>query len=153
MLGIIPQATAFDVSLLTGSWNRLDVVARAIQQAERTDYSVDIIVLNVDDFWGMALTKDSQGRYLFGDPSASNIPTLWGRPVAVTNSIGAGHFLVGASLTALIRDRMEAIVEVSENVNDDFIHNMVVLRCEERLCLQIMRPQSWIHGSMTTSPA
>jgi HK97 family phage major capsid protein len=152
LLGLIPQATVFDTSLLTGSYNRLDIIARAIQQAERTDYAVDTIVLNTDDFWGMALTKDKNDRYIFGDPSASNIPTLWGRPVAVTNSMGSGHFLVGASLTALIRDRMDAIVEVSENVNDDFIHNMVVLRCEERLCLQVMRPAAWVYGNMTTSP-
>lgn len=49
---------------------------RAIQQTERTDYSVDIIVLSTDDFWSMALTKSDFGEYLFGDPSAANIPRL-----------------------------------------------------------------------------
>jgi HK97 family phage major capsid protein len=151
--GLIGQATDFDTSLLPSSYNRLDVIATAIRQAERSDYGVDVIVLNVDDFWLMALTKTSQGEYIFGDPSAATIPRLWGRPVAVTNSISSGTFLVGSSMTALIRDRMEAIVEVSENVGDDFLSNMIVLRCEERLALQVMRPAAWIYGSMTTSPA
>jgi len=153
--GLITQATPFNTALLSASagYNRLDVIARAIQQAEQSDYAVDVIVLNTDDFWGMALTKDSQGRYLFGDPSAATIPRLWGRPVAVTNSIATGTFLVGSSATALIRDRMEAIIEISDSHADYFVKNMLAIRAEERLCLQVMRPAAWIYGSMTTSPA
>jgi HK97 family phage major capsid protein len=153
LLGLIPQATNFDTSLLPSTYNRLDVIATAIRQAERSDYAVDTIVLHTDDFWGLALTKSSQGEYLFGDPSAATIPRLWGRPIAVTNSISSGTFLVGSSMTALIRDRQDVIVEVSENVGDDFLSNMICLRCEERLALQVMRPAAWIYGSMTTSPA
>jgi HK97 family phage major capsid protein len=43
--GLITQATAFNTALLNGTagWNRLDVIARAIQQAERADYAVDCI--------------------------------------------------------------------------------------------------------------
>lgn len=151
--GLIPQATAFDTSLLGSSYNRLDVIARAIQQAERTDYAVDMIVLHTDDFWDMALTKDGFGQYLFGTPGAANIPQLWGRPIAVTNSIASGTFLVGSSATALIRDRQEAIIEVSDSHDDFFVKNMLAIRCEERLCLQVMRPAAWITGSMATSPA
>jgi HK97 family phage major capsid protein len=152
--GLVTQATAFNTALLnaTAGYNRLDIIARAIQQAERADYSVDTIVLHTDDFWSMALTKSSWGTYLFGDPSASTVPRLWGRSIAVTNSLTSGSFLVGSSQTAVIRDRLEAIVDISENVNDDFIHNLVTLRCEERLALQVTRPASWITGSFTTSP-
>jgi hypothetical protein len=32
--GLTTQATAFNASLLGSVWNRLDVIARAIQQAE-----------------------------------------------------------------------------------------------------------------------
>jgi HK97 family phage major capsid protein len=151
--GLVTQATAFDTSLLPSSYNRMDVIATAIRQAERTDFAVDAIVLNTDDFWLAALTKDSQGRYLFGDPSAATIPRLWGRPVAVTNSLASGTFLVGSSATALIRDRQEAIIEISDSHSDFFVKNMLAIRAEERLTLQVMRPAAWITGSMETSPA
>jgi HK97 family phage major capsid protein len=154
--GLIPQATAFNTALLSASngWNRLDVIARAIQQAEMSDYAVDTIVLNTADFWSMALTKDGQGRYLFGDPAQATIPRLWGRPIAVTNSMTSGTFLVGSSATALIRDRQEAIIEVSDSHASYFTQNMLAIRCEERLCLQVMRPEAWIYSSsFTTSPA
>jgi HK97 family phage major capsid protein len=152
--GLIPAATAFSTSLLgSGSWNRLDIIARAIQQAERSDYGVDSIVLHTDDFWSMALTKSTQGEYLFGEPGATTVPTLWGRPVAVTNSIASGTFLVGSSQTALIRDRMEATIDISGNYNDDFVKNMLVILCEARLALQITKPGAWITGSFSTSPA
>lgn len=109
-------------------------------------------MLHTDDFWSIALTKDSHGRYLFGDPGAANVPRLWGRPITVKNSIATGTFLVGSSQTAPIRDRMDAIVEVPENVGTDFPSNMVVLRCEERLALQVTKPAAWIWGSFSVSP-
>lgn len=67
--------------------------------------------------------------------------------------MASGMFLVGSSQTALIRDRLDAIVEISESVGTDFLNNMVVLRAEERCCLQVMRPGAWIAGSFSTSPA
>lgn len=151
--GLIPQATAFDTSLLGVYWNRLDVIARAIQQSEASDYAVDTIVLHTNDFWALALTKDNEGRYLFGDPGAATQPRLWGRNVAVTNNITSGTFLVGSSATALIRDRQDAIVEISSEHADYWTRNMLAIRCEERLTLQVMRPGAWIYGSFSTSPA
>jgi hypothetical protein len=47
---------------------------------------------------------------------------------------------------------MDAIVDVSENVGTDFLSNLIVLRCEERLALQVTKPAAWITGSFTTSP-
>jgi hypothetical protein len=67
--------------------------------------------------------------------------------------MASGFFLVGSSQTALIRDRMDVIVEVSENVDKDFLSNLIVLRCEERLALQVTKPGAWITGTFTTSPA
>ena len=48
---------------------------------------------------------------------------------------------------------MEAIVEISDSHADYFTRNMLAIRAEERLCLQVMRPAAWIYGSMPTSPA
>jgi len=67
-----------------------------------------------------------------------------GRPVAVTNSIASGTFLVGSSATALIRDRMEAVVEISDSHPDYFIKNMLAIRAVERLTLQVMCRAAWI---------
>jgi len=58
----------------------MDILAWAFNQAESSDYQSDMVVLNPTDFWSMAITKDSQGRYLFSDPSATTIPRAWGRP-------------------------------------------------------------------------
>ena len=154
LLGLIPQATAFNSSLLpTGPFQQIDVIAAAIRQSERTDYAVDVIVLSVDDFWKIAGIKNSLGDYIFGNPSSSTVPMLWGRPVAVTNSITSGSFLIGASSTALIRDRLEAVIEISDSHADFFTANMLAIRCEERLALQVMRPAAWIYGHFSTSPA
>ena len=47
---------------------------------------------------------------------------------------------------------MGAIFEVSSEHSDCFTKNMLVIRCEERLCLQVMRPAAWIYGTFTCSP-
>jgi HK97 family phage major capsid protein len=153
--GLVPQSTAFDVTLLSASagWTRLDVIARAIQQAERSNYAADVIVLHVDDFWGLALTKDGFGTYVLGDPGVTTIPRLWGRPIAITNTLNSGTFLVGSSATALIRDRLEAIIEISDSHADYFTRNLLAIRAEERIALQVTHPGAWIYGSFTTSPA
>jgi HK97 family phage major capsid protein len=155
--GLVTQSTAFDVSNLPGpayGWTRIDNIAAALKQAEKNDYSPDIVVLNSADFWAIAQTKDSFGRYILANPSSTpTVPTIWGKVVIVTNSMVAGTFLVGSTETALIRDRLEAIVEVSDSHDQNFVKNLLTIRCESRLTLQIYRPGAWVYGSFTTSPA
>ena len=154
MNGIVTQATPFDDSLLgLGSWSYLDAIARAIQQCEQADFPCDGIILNTADFWSLALTKDSQGRFLFGDPSEATEPRLWGRRVAVSNNMTEGSFLVGAfQLAATLYERSDVLVELSTSHEDYFSRNLVAIRAEGRSCVAVMRPEAFVYGSLSTSP-
>jgi HK97 family phage major capsid protein len=156
--GLIPQATAFSTSLLTASagYQRLDLIATAIGQiASAAETDPTFVVLNTTDWWKLRLTKDSQGRYILGDPQggATN-PQIWGLNLVPSNSIAAGTFLVGSGSPAAaeIRDRMDTVVEVSTEHSDYFVRNMVAIRCEKRVALIVKRPASFITGTFTTSP-
>ncbi len=155
--GLITQATAYDTSLdgpASAGWNKADKLARAIQQLEVANQTTcDWFVLNPADFWDIALTKDSQKNYLIGNAYNTMAPTLWGRPVVVSNNITATHFLAGNSVKAQIRDREGVNIEISTEHSDYFIKNMVAIRCEGRLALVVRRPASYIYGTFDTSPA
>jgi HK97 family phage major capsid protein len=156
--GLIPQATAFDTSLLSAAagWNRIDVIGRAIQQLTTAkEIPPTFAVMHPRDWWAIRLTKDSFGRYLIGDPQTTANANLFDLQVIPTTSIAAGSFLVGSGnpAAAEIRDRMELQFEVSTEHQDYFVRNLVACRAEKRLALIVKRAASFVTGTFTTSPA
>jgi HK97 family phage major capsid protein len=156
--GLITQATAFNTALLVAAdgWNRIDIIGRAIQQITAAKELVPtFVILHPNDWWSIRLTKDSQGRYIFGDPQAplSN-PNIFGLTVVSTTSITSGTFLIGSGNPAAseIRDRMAMDIQISTEHSDYFTRNMVAIRAEKRLALVVYRPASYIKGTFTTSP-
>jgi HK97 family phage major capsid protein len=67
--------------------------------------------------------------------------SLWGTRVIVTPAIAQGTALVGAFTTsAQLWRRTGLTVEMSNSNNDDFEKNMVTVRVEERVALEVARP-------------
>jgi HK97 family phage major capsid protein len=156
--GLLPQATAFQTSLLSAAsgWNKIDIVGRAVQQLlTAKEIPPTFVVMHSNDWMGIRLTKDSYGRYILGDPQTNVTPSLFGLTVIPTTSISAGTFLVGSgnAAAAEIRDRMELQFEVSTEHQDYFVKNLVACRAEKRLCLVTKRPASFVTGTFNTSPA
>jgi HK97 family phage major capsid protein len=148
LLGLIPQATPFDTALLKADDQQVDVLRRAILQVRIAEFAASGIVLNPTDWADIETLKDSNGRYLFGDPGNSLQPNMWRLPVVDTNAMPAGHFMVGAfNLSAQVFDREDANVQVSTEDADNFTKNLVTIRAEERLALAVFRPQSFIYGA------
>jgi HK97 family phage major capsid protein len=156
--GLLPQAAAFNVGLLPSGahgWTKLDVVATAIQQINASkEIDPTFVVLNTNDWWSIALTKDSLGRYILGDPQSLTTPRIFGLDVVPTTSIAQGTFLVGSGspVAAEIRDRQEMQVEISTEHADYFTRNLVAVRAEKRLALVTKRPASFVSGTFSTSP-
>jgi hypothetical protein len=156
--GLIPQAAAFNSALLpsaTKGWTKIDVIATAIRQINAAkEIDPTFVILNTNDWWDIALTKDSLGRYLLGDPQSLTTPRIFGLDVVPTTSIVAGTFLVGSGnpVAAEIRDRMEMTVEISTEHSDYFTRNLVAIRAEKRLALITKRSASFVTGTFTTSP-
>lgn len=145
--GIATQATAYDTNLNVQDDTKIDKLRHAILQARLAQYSVDGIVLNPADWHDIELSKDGDKRYIIGDPRGQIGPSLWGRPIVESDSMNSGDFLTGAFRSARLYDREEAIIETSDSHDKFFTHNMVAIRCEERLALVVPRPQAFIYGS------
>ena len=112
----------------------------------------DGVVLNPADYETARLAKDAHLQYFAGGPWQNEYgvggypmnPPLWGLPVVVTPAIAVGTALVGAFRTGAQVFYREGITLDMTNSNvDDFIKNLLTIRCEERLALAVYRPKAF----------
>ncbi|MCF5806177.1 MULTISPECIES: phage major capsid protein [Pseudomonas syringae group] len=154
--GLVPVANQYTSPAgwtVTGE-QRIDRLRLALLQAELAEFPSDGIVLNPTDWALIELIKDSQGRYLIGQPQEGTAARLWNRPVVSTQAMKQNDFLVGAfKLGAQIFDRMEVEVLISTENDKDFENNMVTLRAEERLAFAIYRTEAFVTGKLTAAAA
>ena len=145
--GIYTQASAMTDPGIIPLPQKLDVIRFAMLQASLAEYPASGVVLHPTDWAGIELTKDSQGRYIIGDPKADAPARVWGLPVVSTQAMLLGKFLVGAfKLGAQIFDREDARVELSTEDSDNFRKNLVTILAEERLALAVYRPTAFVKG-------
>lgn len=152
LLGLIPQATAFNDAYRRTGDTPIDTLRHAILQVRVAEYRATGIVLNPVDWEGIELQKDSTGQYIWVNVTQGGVQVMWKLPVIDTNSMPQGEFLVGAmDMGAQVFDREDAAVEVSTEDGDNFTKNLVTIRAEERLALAVYRPESFVHGSFEES--
>lgn len=150
LLGLIPQATAFNNALRKAGDTKIDTIRRAILQVRVAEYAASGIVVNPIDWADIELTKDSTGQYIWVNVTVGGIPQLWRLPVLDTNAMPVDHFMVGAfNMAAQVFDREDANVQVSTEDQDNFVKNLVTIRAEERLGMVVFRPEAIIYGAFT----
>jgi HK97 family phage major capsid protein len=127
--------------------NRFDLIGKILGDSQANDFSADMIMLNPADWWTMRLGKDSQGRYLLGDPGLAIAPGLFGKPVTVSNAIPAGNVLVLSLADAGTFHRRDEIeLAMSEHDTDNFQRNLITLRAERRCAMAVERPAAVRYG-------
>lgn len=149
LLGLYPQATAYaaPAGISIAAPNKIDKLRLALLQASLGLYPADGIVIHETDWADIELTKDANGRYIFGNPTGVAGPVLWGKRVAPTQSMAVGTFLVGAfKVAATLYDRLLPEVLISSENANDFELNLLTMRCEERVALAVKRPTALIKG-------
>lgn len=146
--GLVNQAT--DYNRGSSQDTILDTLLKASLQVSLAYYEATAYVLNPIDWTSIQLLKDSEGRYLFSDPHAMEMPRVWGKPVVPTDVMTAGRFLTGAfPLCAQVWDREDATVRVSESHDNFFVRNMVAILAEERVALEVYRPTALVEGALS----
>lgn len=149
LLGLMPQATPYaaPAGITNADPDQIDKLRFALLQASLGLYPADAMVLHQVDWANIETTKDTQGRYIFANPTASAGPTLWAKPVVPTQSMAVGSFLVGAfKVAATLYDRLTPEVLISSENANDFELNLLTMRCEERIALAVKRPAALIKG-------
>lgn len=142
------QTTAFATSAADTIFSAMTGIQTA------TGYTADAIVLNPADYQTMRLAKDSNGQYMgggyftgaYGNGAVAIKPGIWGMNTVTSPNIEKGTALVGAFKAAgsvVTKSGSGLRVEVSNSNEDDFTHNLVTVRIEERMALAVRVPAAF----------
>jgi HK97 family phage major capsid protein len=144
--GIVPQASAYAAPTGFSGGTSIDQIRYMALQAVLAEYPATGIIMNPTDWAWIETLKDTEGRYIIGNPQGSIAPTLWGLPIVQTPAMQADKVLVGAfDMGAQVFDQWQSRIETGFQ-NDDFVKNKVTILAEERLALAVYRPEAFIFG-------
>lgn len=106
-------------------------------------------VFNPTDAETLDLAKDAEGRYYRGGPFYGGPNTLWGIPWTESESQAAGLGLLADFKKAVVWDREQTTVTMSDSHADFFIRNLVAILAEERLAFGVTRPKAFVQVDLT----
>lgn len=134
--------------------SKADAVRRAATLAFLAYYEPSGVVLHPNDWEDIELNKDSNGQYLMAVSIQQGATArLWRMPVVDTPAITEGTALVGAfGSGAQIYDRETANIRISEQHEDFFVRNAIVVLAEQRMALAVKRPESFVAVDFDSAP-
>jgi HK97 family phage major capsid protein len=145
--GLVVNAAVFS----GGATNQTipDTLRKAIMQVAVAEGVATGAVLNPIDAATLDLLKDTTGKYLSVVVYVNGMPSIWRVGIIETNSMPAGSFLVGDfALAATIRDRQQAFMTIGFEHSDYMARNLALVLLEQRIGLEIHRPNALVTGSL-----
>jgi len=95
------------------------------------------------------LAKDGESRYYYGGPQGMGPRTLWGVPVVESETQADTDVLVGDFSKAVLWDREQTTVTMTDSHADFFIRNMVAILGEERVAFALTRPKAIVKAALS----
>jgi HK97 family phage major capsid protein len=124
---------------------------RAATLAMISEYEPNGIVVHPTDWEDLELEVTGNGEYrLAVNVAIGGQKRVWGMNIVTTTAMNATEFLLGSfGLGATLYDREQVGVMVSTEDSDNFRRNAITIRAEERVALEVSRPESFISGTLT----
>lgn len=125
----------------------VDAVVDAIRVIRAERRRPNALVVHPNDWYstGFLLAKDANGNYLLGDPRAGidQLNTLWGLRVVVTEAMTENTALVGDFAQAVVADRQQSAIYMTDSHKDWFARNLLAVLAEERLGFGVLDPAAF----------
>lgn len=142
------QAQAWDTNILVTT-RKARTKVRTVGRDTPNAY-----LLHPTDWETIQLIRDESGgagtgSFLFGGPAGNQAQTLWGLPVVESEALTQGVGYVGNFRQAVLWDREQATIQVSDSHSDFFIRNMVAILAELRAAFGVLRPKSIVEIDLT----
>lgn len=144
--GIQTQAFATDIfTTIRKALTKAKTVGRVVPNG---------ILMNPSDTETVDLVRDNSGgagtgQFMGGGPFAQGaVKTLWGVPVVESEAIAAGSALVGDFRKAVLWDREQASVTMTDSHADFFTRNLVAILGEERVAFAVTRPTAFVEAAL-----
>jgi HK97 family phage major capsid protein len=101
-------------------------------------------VFHPNDWETIDLLTDGEERYLYQGPFNMGMPRLWGVPVVESEYETEGFAVLGDWTQAVLYDREQTTISMSNSHADFFIRNLVAILGELRAAFHVRRPKSFI---------
>ncbi|MFE6185471.1 phage major capsid protein [Streptomyces sp. NPDC056465] len=126
-------------------------IRRAITKALLAEYDPTGIVLSPSMWEEVEVEEDKNGAFRVAIAVAIGAEKkVWRLNVVETTAMADDDFLIGAfGLGAQLHDRENVSVTVSSENGENFEKGLITFRADERLALEIPRPESFVIGSWT----
>ena len=106
-------------------------------------------VLHPNDWQAIDLLQDNEARYYYGGPTALGVPRLWGLPVVESEAMTEGTAVVGDWRKAIIFDRQQTQIFVTDSHSDWFVRNIMAILAELRLAFAVTQPAAFVEVDLT----
>lgn len=117
--------------------NAVDAIGECIASMVDQGYQPTAIVMSASDWQDIAGERAQDGHYVLAVPTSPAPLTLWGARVILSAAVPAGTAIVLDAGFVSILDREELTVAASEHHSDYFARNLVMLRAECRIGLEV----------------
>lgn len=105
--------------------------------------------MNPEDAERVDLLKDGVNRYYAGGPLDGGALRLWRYPIVECEAVEAGEAILGDWRKAVLWDREQATIQISDSHADFFIRNIVAVLAEARAAFGLLRPSGFIKVEFT----
>lgn len=137
------QSQAWDTNLLVTT-RKARTKVRTVGRATPTAF-----VFNPADNERIDLLTNSNGDFYFGGPTSNPSSPLWGLPRIESEAVPAGTGLVADFRQAVLWDREQAGVMISDSHEDYFVRNLVAVLAEMRAAFGVIRPKAFVSIDLT----
>jgi hypothetical protein len=130
-------------------------IRRAATRAMLAYYQPTGVVMHPFDWEDIELEVDANGAYTVAvSVAVGGEKRVWRMEVVDTPAIVEGRFLLGGyGSGAKVYDREMVSVTVSTENRDNYERNVVTMRAEERIALEVSRPEAFVYGRFADAPA
>ena len=106
-------------------------------------------VIHPNDVEDLDLLTDNEERYYFGGPVGVGVPRLWGVPIVESEAMTEGTAMVAQWDLAVLWDREQTNLLVSDSHSDFFIRNLVAILAEMRAAFGVLRPAAFVEIALS----
>lgn len=142
------QAQAWDTNIFTTT-RRAKTKVRTVGRSVPTAY-----LFNPVDVETMDLLQDNEARFYRGGPvgtigGALGTAPLWDLPVIESEAVPAGTGWVGDWRKAILWDREQSAITMSDSHASFFIQNLVAILAEMRAAFGVLQPSAFVEIDLT----
>lgn len=125
-----------------------DAIRRAVTLCRLSRLPATFVTLHPNQLELLEMLKDNTNNYLKLVVNG----VIWRLQIVETEQIADGTGLVGSNLGAIIRDRQDTQLYMSDSHANFFIENKIAMLAEKRGALQIVRPAAFVAVSFDGAP-